>query len=170
MPLSMYDASVPVYTQMLGALEKILAKAEAQAEARKFDQKVLAQLRLFPDMLPLASQVRIACDAAKYGVARIAGIEAQVPKFDDNEQTLAELRERVTKTLAFIGSVPREAVDGQEDRDVVVPLRDRKLEFKARFFLLHWSLPNFFFHTTTAYDLLRHNGIEIGKSDYLGRS
>lgn len=170
MPLSMYDASVPVYTQMLGALDKILAKAETQAEARKFDPKVLAQARLFPDMLPLASQVRIACDAAKYGVARIAGIEAQAPRFDDNEQTLAELRERIARTLAFIGSVQRESVDGQEDRDVVVPLRDRKLEFKARFFLLHWSLPNFFFHATTAYNLLRHNGIEIGKSDYLGRS
>jgi len=170
MPLSMYDASVPVYTQMLGALAKVLANAEAHAEARKFDAKVLMQSRLFPDMLPLASQVRIACDAAKFGVARIAGIESQAPKFDDNEQTLAELRERIAKTLAFIGSVPRDAIDGQEDRNVVVPLRDRKLEFKGKAFLLHWSLPNFFFHVATAYDLLRHNGVEIGKSDYLGRN
>lgn len=168
MTISMYDASVPVYTQMLGALDKILAKAEAHAEARKIDPKVLAQLRLFPDMLPLVSQVRIACDTAKLGVARMTGLEA--PKFEDNEQTLAELRERIAKTLAFIGSVPRDAIEGQEDRDVVVPLRDRKLEFKGRDFLLRWSLPNFFFHVTTAYDLLRHNGVEIGKSDYLGRN
>ena len=168
MSLSMYDASIPIYSQMLGALDKILAKAEAHAEARKIDPKVLAQVRLFPDMLPLASQVRIACDTAKLGVARITGLEA--PKFEDNEQTLAELRERIAKTLDFIGGVPRDKVDGQEDRDVVVPLRDRKLEFKGKDFLLRWSLPNFFFHVTTAYDLLRHNGLEIGKSDYLGRS
>ena len=119
-------------------------------------------------MLPLVSQVRIACDTAKLGLARITGLEA--PKYEDNEQTIAELRERIAKTLAFIASVPREKVDGQEDRDVVVPLRDRKLEFKGQVFLLHWSLPNFFFHVTTAYDLLRHNGLEIGKSDYLGRA
>ncbi len=170
MSVSMYEASVPVYTQMLGALDRVLAKAEAFAEARRFDSKVLVQARLFPDMLPLASQVRIACDAAKYGVARIAGVEAQAPKFDDGEQTLGELRERISKTLAYIGSVPREAIDGQEERDVVVPLRERRLEFKARAFLLQWSLPNFFFHVTTAYNLLRHNGVEIGKSDYLGRA
>mgnify|MGYP000852411438 CR=1 FL=1 len=168
MPISMYDASVPVYTQMLGALDKVLAKAEAYAQARKIDPKVLGQARLFPDMLPLVSQVRIACDTAKLGLARITGLEA--PKYEDNEQTIAELRERIAKTLAFIASVPREKVDGQEDRDVVVPLRDRKLEFKGQAFLLHWSLPNFFFHVTTAYDLLRHNGLEIGKSDYLGRA
>lgn len=168
MPISMYDASVPVYTQMLGALDKVLAKAEAYAQARKIDPKALGQARLFPDMLPLVSQVRIACDTAKLGVARITGLEA--PKHEDNEQTIAELRERIAKTLAFIASVPREKIDGQEDRDVVVPLRDRKLEFKGQVFLLHWSLPNFFFHVTTAYDLLRHNGLEIGKSDYLGRA
>ena len=168
MPISMYDASVPVYTQMLGALDKVLAKAEAYAQARKIDPKALGQARLFPDMLPLVSQVRIACDTAKLGVARITGLEA--PKYEDSEQTIAELRERIAKTLAFIASVPREKVDGQEDRDVVVPLRDRKLEFKGQVFLLHWSLPNFFFHVTTAYDLLRHNGLEIGKSDYLGRA
>lgn len=170
MPLSMYEASVPVYTQMLGALDKVLAKADAHAEARKIDPKVLAQARLFPDMLPLVSQVRIACDAAKYGVARIAGLEAQAPRFEDNEQTLAELRQRIARTLEFVASVPREAIDGQEDRDVVVPLRERKLEFKGSVFLLRWSLPNFFFHVTTAYDLLRHNGVEIGKADYLGRA
>ena len=168
MPISMYDASVPVYTQMLGALDKVLAKAETYAQARKIDPKALGQARLFPDMLPLVSQVRIACDTAKLGVARITGLEA--PKHEDNEQTIAELRERIAKTLAFIASVPREKIDGQEDRDVVVPLRDRKLEFKGQVFLLHWSLPNFFFHVTTAYDLLRHNGLEIGKSDYLGRA
>ncbi|HWS74504.1 MAG TPA: DUF1993 domain-containing protein [Quisquiliibacterium sp.] len=168
MPVSLYDASVPVYTQMLGALDKVLEKAEAYAEARKFDARVLVQARLFPDMLPLASQVRIACDAARAGTARLAGID--FPKFEDNEQTLAELRQRIAGTLAFIAGVPRESVAGQEERDITIPLRDRKLEMKGQAFLLHWSLPNFFFHVTTAYDILRHNGLEVGKSDFLGRA
>ena len=168
MPVSLYDASVPVYTQMLGALDKILEKAEAYAEARKFDARVLVQARLFPDMLPLASQVRIACDAARAGTARLAGID--FPRYEDNEQTLAELRQRIAGTLAFIAGVPRESVAGQEERDITIPLRDRKVEMKGQAFLLHWSLPNFFFHVTTAYDILRHSGLEVGKSDFLGRA
>jgi len=119
-------------------------------------------------MYPLAMQVRIACDAAKFGVARLAGIEA--PKFEDSERTLAELRERIARTLAFIAGVPRSSIDGQEDRDVVIPMRERKLEMKGIDFLLHRALPNFYFHLTTAYNLLRHNGVEIGKQDYLGRA
>jgi hypothetical protein len=168
MPVTLYDASVPVYTQMLGALDRILEKAQAYAQARGFDDRVLVQSRLFPDMLPLASQVRIACDAARGGTARLAGVE--VPKYDDTEQTIAELRDRIARTLAFIGGVPRESIEGQEERDIAIPLRDRRIEMKGQAFLLHWSLPNFFFHVTTAYDILRHNGLEIGKSDYLGRA
>ena len=168
MTISLYDASVPVYTQMLGALDKVLGKAEAWAEARKIDGKVLAQARLFPDMLPLASQVRIACDAARAGTARLAGID--FPKYEDNEQTLAELRQRIAGTLAFIAQVPRESIAGQEERDITIPLRERKLEMKGQAFLLHWSLPNFFFHVTTAYDILRHNGLEVGKADFLGHA
>ncbi|GAA4415022.1 DUF1993 domain-containing protein [Quisquiliibacterium transsilvanicum] len=168
MTISLYDASVPVYTQMLGALDKVLGKAEAWAEARKIDGKVLAQARLFPDMLPLVSQVRIACDAARAGTARLAGID--FPKYEDNEQTLAELRQRIAGTLAFIEQVPRESIAGQEQRDITIPLRERKLEMKGQAFLLHWSLPNFFFHVTTAYDILRHNGLEVGKADFLGHA
>jgi hypothetical protein len=168
MTISLYDASVPVYTQMLGALDKVLGKAEAWAETRKIDGKVLVQARLFPDMLPLASQVRIACDAARAGTARLAGID--FPKYDDSEQTLAELRQRIAGTLAFIAQVPRDSIAGQEDRDITIPLRDRKLEMKGQAFLLHWSLPNFFFHVTTAYDILRHNGLEVGKADFLGHA
>lgn len=168
MPITLYDASVPVFTRLLGGLDAILAKAEAHAQARKFDPDTLMQVRLFPDMYPLAMQVRIACDAAKFGVARLAGIEA--PKFEDSERTLAELRERIARTLAFIAGVPRSSIDGQEDRDVVIPMRERKLEMKGIDFLLHRALPNFYFHLTTAYNLLRHNGVEIGKQDYLGRT
>lgn len=168
MTLSMHDASVPVYSQMLGALDKVLHKAEAYAQARKFDERVLVQSRLFPDMLPLASQVRIACDAARAGTARLAGID--VPKYEDNEQTFAELRQRIAGTLAFIAGVPPESLAGQEERDIKIPLRDRTLEMKGQAFLLHWSLPNFFFHVTTAYDILRHNGLEIGKADFLGNA
>lgn len=168
MTISLYDASVPVYTQMLGALDKVLGKAEAWAEARKIDGRVLAQARLFPDMLPLASQVRIACDAARAGTARLAGID--FPKYEDSEQTLAELRQRIAGTLAFIAQVPRESIAGQEERDITIPLRERKLEMKGQAFLLHWSLPNFFFHVTTAYDILRHNGLEVGKADFLGHA
>ena len=168
MTISLYDASVPVYTQMLGALDKVLGKAEAWAETRKIDGKVLVQARLFPDMLPLASQVRIACDAARAGTARLAGID--FPKYEDSEQTIAELRQRIAGTLAFIAQVPRESIAGQEERDITIPLRERKLEMKGQAFLLHWSLPNFFFHVTTAYDILRHNGLEVGKADFLGHA
>jgi hypothetical protein len=168
MTISLYDASVPVYTQMLGALDKVLGKAEAWAEARKIDNRVLVQARLFPDMLPLASQVRIACDAARAGTARLAGVD--FPKYEDSEQTIAELRQRIAGTLAFIAQVPRESIAGQEERDITIPLRERKLEMKGQAFLLHWSLPNFFFHVTTAYDILRHNGLEVGKADFLGHA
>ena len=168
MTISLYDASVPVYTQMLGALDKVLGKAEAWAETRKIDGKVLVQARLFPDMLPLASQVRIACDAARAGTARLAGVD--FPKYEDSEQTIAELRQRIAGTLAFIAQVPRESIAGQEERDITIPLRERKLEMKGQAFLLHWSLPNFFFHVTTAYDILRHNGLEVGKADFLGHA
>lgn len=165
--MSMYDASVPVYRQMLGSLAAILEKAQAHAATRGFDGAVLLQSRLYPDMFPLTRQVQIACDAAKNGIARIAGVEA--PKHEDVEQSFEALQARIAEVLAFIDRVPRERIDGQEERDVVVPLRARTLQFKGRQFLLHWSLPNFFFHVATAYDILRHNGVELGKADYLGR-
>ncbi len=166
MSVTLHETGVPVLRQMLGSLAALLEKAEQHAAARGFDAAVLLQQRLYPDMFPLARQVQIACDVAKNGMARLAGLEP--PKFDDSESTLAQLRERIAATLAFLDSVPRERIDGQETRDVTIPLRDRTLQMKGQPYLLHWVLPNFFFHVTTAYALLRHNGVVIGKSDYLG--
>lgn len=117
-------------------------------------------------MLPLPKQIQIACDAAKFGVARLAGVEA--PKFDDNEASLAELRERIRKTIEFVRSIPSAAIEGTEDKDVTVPRRDGNIVLKGEFYLKHYVQPNFYFHVTTAYALLRHNGVELGKADYLG--
>jgi len=166
MTISMHSASVPIFVRMLGNLGQWLDKAEAHAQARKFDPAVYLGARLAPDMLPFTNQVQIACDAAKYGVARLAGMEA--PKFADEEKTLAELRERIRKTVDFIQSVPAARIDGAEDRDVVVPRRDGSMTLKGEVYLKHFALPNFFFHVTTTYALLRHWGVELGKADYLG--
>ena len=166
MTISMHSASVPVFQRQLGALLQWLDKAEAHAAARKFDTANYLQLRLAPDMLPFVSQIRIASDAAKGCVARLAGQD--LPKFEDNEASLAELRERVRKTLAFVESVPAAAFDGSDDRTITVPMRNRDpLQFTGEVFLRHWALPNFFFHVTKAYALLRHAGVDLGKGDFL---
>ena len=166
MTISMYSASVPVFRNMLGNLSHFLDKAQAHAEARKFDPQVLVDDRLAPDMLPFRKQVQIACDAAKNGLARLSGVEA--PKFEDNEATLAELKERIRKTLDFLDSVPRGKVDGCEDKDITFPAgRDVTRTLKGEAYLLNVALPNLFFHVTTAYAILRHNGVELGKGDYL---
>lgn len=167
MTISLYDASVPVYRQMLGSLSMILEKAALHAQARGIDPAVLLASRLYPDMFPLVQQVRIATDSARLATSRISGVAA--PKFEDDEKTIDQLRVRIASTLAFIESVPRSAIDGQEAREVSFPVRDRTMSFKAQPYLLHWALPNFFFHVTTAYDILRHNGVELGKRDYLGK-
>lgn len=166
MSLSMYSASVPVFVRMFGNLLVWLDKAEAHAAARKFEPSVLLAARLAPDMLPFSKQIQIASDTAKFGVARLAGVES--PKFEDNETTLDELRERVRKTLAFVQSVPAGLIEGTEEKDVVIPRRDGPITLKGEFYLKHYVLPNLYFHLTTAYALLRHNGVELGKSDYLG--
>jgi hypothetical protein len=166
MSLSMYSASVPVFVRMLGNLSSWLDKAQAHAAARKFDPAVFLAARLAPDMLPFPKQIQIACDGAKFGVARLAGVEA--PKFEDDESTIAELRERIAKTLAFVQSVPAAQIDGSDDRDITVPRRDGPVVMKGETYLKHFVLPNLYFHTTTAYALLRHNGVELGKSDFLG--
>ncbi|WP_374369151.1 DUF1993 family protein [Piscinibacter sp.] len=166
MTISMYSASVPVFTRMLGHLAAWLDKAEAHAQAKKFDTSVYLAARLAPDMLPLTKQIQIACDAAKFGVARLAGVEA--PKFEDNEASLAELRERIRKTVEFVCSVPAAAIEGTEDKDITVPRRDGNVVLEGEFYLKHYVQPNFYFHVTTAYALLRHNGVELGKADYLG--
>lgn len=166
MAISMYTASVPVFQHMLRNLSHILGKGEASAQARKFDPAVLANARLAPDMLPLTRQILIACDAAKLGVARISGLEA--PKFEDNETTFAELQERVRKTLDWLETVPASALDGTEDKDITFPVgRDKTRTMKGQAYLATWALPNFFFHVTTAYAILRHNGVDLGKQDYL---
>jgi hypothetical protein len=166
MTISMHSASAPVYLTMLGNLSKWLDKAVAHAASRKFDPETLLMARLAPDMLPLLSQVQIACDSAKFGVARLAGVDA--PTFDDSETTLAALQQRIGATVAYIKSVPREQVDGSEARLVTVPRRGGEpMQFTGEQYLLHFALPNFFFHVTTAYALLRHNGVDLGKSDFL---
>ena len=166
MTISMYSASVPVFRNMLGNLGHFLDKAQSHAEAKKYDPVVLTEYRLAPDMLPFRKQVQIACDAAKNGLARIAGMEA--PKFEDNETTFAQLKDRIGKTLAYLETVPRDKIDGSEDRDITFPVgRDNTRTMKAEAYLLNWALPNMFFHITTAYAVLRHNGVELGKSDYL---
>lgn len=166
MSISMYSASVPVYAHTLANLERILDKAESSAALRKFDPAVLLGTRLAPDMLPLTKQIQIACDAAKLSVARLAGIDA--PKFEDNEASIGDLKARIRKTLEFLKGVPAEKVDGSEKREVRVPRRDGEMKFDGETYLKHYALPNFFFHVTTTYALLRHNGVELGKADYLG--
>jgi hypothetical protein len=166
MTMSMYSASVPVFQHMLRNLSHILDRAEAHVQARKIDPAALTTFRLAPDMLPFTRQVLIACDAAKNGVARLAGSEA--PKFEDNESTFAELKARIAKTLEYLATVPAGALDGKEDREITFPVgRESTRTMKAEAYLTTWVLPNFFFHVTTSYAILRHNGVELGKADYL---
>jgi hypothetical protein len=166
MSISMYSASVPILVRALDNLQSWFDKAEAFAAAKKFDPQVLLAARLAPDMLPFTKQVQIACDSAKFGVARLSGVEA--PKFDDTEVSLADLRQRIAKTLEYIRSVPAQRLEGTEDKDIVVPRRDGSMTLKGEFYLKHYVLPNVFFHVTTAYALLRHNGVDLGKGDFLG--
>lgn len=162
----MSRASLPIFRTALANLDHCLGKAVASAQARRFDPDVLVTMRLAPDMLPLASQVRIACDAAKNGAARLAGLEA--PRFEDTETTMVQLRERIARTLAWLETVPAAALDGGEDRAITFPVgRERTRTMSGEDYLRHWALPNLFFHVTTAYALLRHNGVDVGKTDYL---
>ena len=166
MTISMYQASAPRLANMLRNLDAILTRAQAHATAKKIDPAVLLAARLFPDMLPFVKQVQIATDHAKGCVARLAGIE--VPKFEDNEQSFEELRARIAKIIAFVESVPAAHIDGSEERDISLKAGGKEMSFKGLPYLLGYALPNFYFHLVTAYNILRHNGIEIGKGDYLG--
>ncbi len=166
MSISMYQASVPVFQQMLASLDAILVKTQCHLEARKIDQQAILQARLFPDMFAFTRQVQIACDFAKGCTARLAGLE--VPVFEDNEASLEELRARIAKTLAFIASVPASSIEGSEERDIHVGSGERARQFKGQQYLLHYVLPHFYFHNTTSYAILRHNGVEIGKKDFIG--
>jgi hypothetical protein len=166
MTMSMSAASLPVFKHMLTNLSHLLDKAAAHAEARKFDPANLLACRLAPDMLPFTKQVQIASDSAKIGAARIAGMEW--PKFEDNEASFAELKDRIQKTLDFLATVPAAKLDGTEDKEFQIPVgRDQTRTMTGANYLRFHVLPNFFFHVTTAYAILRHNGVELGKRDYL---
>ena len=167
MSISMHSASAPVFNRMLTNLLTWLDKAEAHAAARKFDANNFLAMRLAPDMLPFTRQIQIASDSAKACMARLAGVEA--PKWEDNEATLDELRARVRKTIDYVNSFSAAQIDGSEEREILVPRRTSEpLVFRGEDFLKHYALPNLYFHVTTAYALLRHGGVEIGKGDYLG--
>jgi len=166
MSISMYQASVPRLANILGNLSNILDKAQAHVDAKKLDAGVLIGFRLFPDMLPMSRQVQIACDAAKGVVARLAGVE--IPVDEDNEKTLAELKARVARTVAFIQTFNPAQIDGTEDKAIVIKRGDKETHYKGMQFLLGHAMPNVYFHITTTYNILRHNGVEIGKRDYLG--
>jgi len=166
MSISLFATSLPVFQTTLSNLLHCLEKAEAHALARKFEADVYVNLRLAPDMLPSAAQIRIACDVAKNGAARLAGIEA--PKFEDNETTFTELKARITKTLNWLGTVPASALDGREEAEITFPVgRDKTRTMQAADYLKQVALPNLYFHTVTAYALLRHNGVDLGKGDFL---
>ncbi|MEO8924947.1 MAG: DUF1993 domain-containing protein [Caldimonas sp.] len=166
MAISMHSASVPIFVRMLGNMNGWLDKAETHAKDRKFETSVYLASRLSPDMLPFTKQIQIACDAAKFCMTRLSGVDA--PKFEDSETTLAELRERIRKTVEYVSSVPADSIDGTDAKDITVPRRDGAMTMKGETYLKQFVLPNFFFHVTTVYALLRLNGVDLGKADYLG--
>ena len=166
MPVSMYDNAVPVMQRMMRNLIAVLDKAEAHAKARNIDEEVFVSARLAPDMFPLKRQVQIASDTAKMSVSRLTGISA--PRWEDNETSFAELRGRLQKSIDFLATFEGAQFDGSEVRDITLTLAGQPLMLKGQSYLLTHAFPNFFFHVTTAYDILRHNGVAIGKRDYLG--
>ncbi len=166
MSISMYQASVPRLIIVMNNLSNILDKAQAHVDARKIDATTLTEFRLFPDMLNFTRQIQIVSDTAKSVVARLAGVE--IPAYEDNEKTFADLKARIAKTVAFIQSFKPEQIDGTEDKDIVTKRGDKETHYKGMQFLLGHGIPNVYFHTTTAYNILRHDGVEIGKRDYLG--
>ena len=165
---TMYEISVPVYIRRLNGLAGCLKKAQTLYAEKKFDEGTLMNYRFYPDMFSFARQVQAATDHARNCTALLAGVEA--PKFEDNEKSLADLIARVEKTVAWLNSVKAEQVDGSEAKPVTIKMRDRELNFKGHELLLNRSMPNFYFHATTAYDIIRHNGVEVGKRDFMGAS
>ena len=162
----MYQASAPRFANTLKNLSALLDKAQAHCEAKKIDPAALTAFRLYPDMFPFTRQVQIACDTAKGAVARLAGVE--IPKHEDTEQTFAELKARIAKTLDFVNSVKPAQIDGTEAKEVVLKMRAGDVKFNGMQYLLGHAWPNFYFHVTTAYAILRHNGVEVGKRDFIG--
>lgn len=166
MQISLYQTTVPVFIRMLGNLNRILDKAQTFADSKRIDTTVLSGYRLAPDMLPFSSQIQIACDTAKGCAARLAGIEP--PRHADDEKTLPELKQRIQKTLEFLKTLEARQIDGSEERSIVLKFPNTTFEFTGRDYVLTFALPNFYFHCTTAYSILRHCGVEIGKMDFLG--
>lgn len=167
MTISMYQASVPALIRSLNNLAAILEKGAAHAEAKKIDPAVLINSRLYPDMFPLGRQVQIASDIARRGAARLAGLEA--PKLEDYETTFAQLIDRLHQVIAFLESLTAEQIDGSEEKSITLPMGKDTMTFEGLSYLLYFILPNVYFHVTTAYDILRHCGVELGKGDYLGK-
>lgn len=167
MPISMYAASVPPIVHTLKNLAAILQKGAAHAESRKIEPIVLLNARLYPDMFPLSRQVQIATDQGKGGPARLAGMDP--PRFEDNETTFVDLVARIERTVKFVESLRPDQIDGSEERKISLVAGARTLSFLGQPYLLTFVLPNFYFHTTTAYNILRHNGVELGKMDFLGK-
>ena len=166
MKISMHAMTHDVFKRSLAQLLHVMEKGVANAKARGFDTSVLVSSRLAPDMLPFSKQIQLTSDFAKNSMARLAAVDP--PKFEDSETTMDELVARVKKTLEYIGTIPASAFEGSETRDIKIPLRDRTLEMKGLPYLQHWAIPNFYFHFVTAYNLLRHNGVDVGKRDFLG--
>ena len=166
MSLSMYQASAPRFANTLKNLAALLDKTQAHCEAKKIDPLAITSFRLFPDMFPLTRQIQIATDTAKGAIARLAGVE--IPKYDDTEQTIAELKQRIARTVDFLMSVPAAKVDGSAEKDITMKIAGKDTTLKGAQYLLGHAYPNFYFHCTTAYNILRHNGIELGKRDFLG--
>ena len=166
MALSMYEASIPAFQQMLTALSSILDKADAHANAKKLDPAILPGTRLCPDMFPCARQVQIACDFAKGTAARLAGVDN--PNYADTEKTFPELKERIAKTLAFLATITPAQIDGSEARDITLKVGPTEMHFKGQPYLVTFALPNFYFHVVSAYAILRANGVDLGKMDYMG--
>lgn len=167
MSVSLYDIAVPSFTKHLEALDAIIDKAVAYADAKKIDPNVLLDARLYPDMYPFKKQVQSACDFAKLSVARLSGIKA--PVHDDSEKTFADLKTRIAETLAVLNQATPVAMDAAEDSEIAIKAGPRELTFTGRDYLLHFALPNFYFHAATAYGIMRHNGLEIGKRDFMRR-
>jgi uncharacterized protein len=166
MTISMYQSSVPAFQKMLGNLKAILQKAEAHADAKKIEHNVLLTARLYPDMFHLTRQLQIAADVAKGASARLAGVE--IPTYEDKEASFADLYARIDKTLAFIATLTPQHIDGKEEADIHITPGGRSMHFKGQQYLIHWALPNFYFHVMAVYAILRQSGVEIGKMDYLG--
>jgi len=166
MTVSMYKCSAPIFLQYLGGLSNVLDKAKAHVEAKKLDEAFFMNMRIYPDMFPFVRQVRASCDHAVNACGRIAGVE--LPVFENNETTIADLKKRIEKALEFLRTIKPEQLDGQEGKEITVKFPSGERHFTGQTMLINFSLPNFYFHTTTAYDLLRHVGVEIGKRDFMG--